>query len=441
MILFRPKDFWMLAAGLTLLIALAANPASGSSTAAYDAYLVKDIYPGSLGSEPEYFAEFNGQLFFAAADPMNGYEPWVTDGTEAGTYMVKDIYPGSNSSNPYHFTQLGAKLLFTARDSTNGYELWVTDGTEAGTQMVKDIYPGSGDSHPRYLTKLVTDSGPKLFFRADDGTNGVELWAVEGQLVVSDVSADPNPAPVGIDITLTATVEDFGMDESTIAGAEYSLDDGNWVPMDALDGLFNDPITEKAFAPIAAFQVAGVHDVCIRGWDSNNNQTAEECLFVVAYDPDGGFVTGGGWIWSPEGACQLDWCDENTTGKANFGFVSKYKQGATVPTGQTEFQFKAGDLNFHSDSYHWLVVAGAKAMYKGVGTINGSGNYGFKLTAIDAEINDNDSFDTDRFRIKIWDKDDGDFVVYDNEMGIPDDEDPTTEIGGGSIIIHKDETN
>lgn len=63
------------------------------------------------------------------------------------------------------------------------------------------------------------------------------------------------------------------------------------------------------------------------------------------------------------------------TGRANFGFVSKYKMGKTTPIGTTEFQFKAGDINFHSDTYEWLVIAGAKAMYKGVGTINGAGNF------------------------------------------------------------------
>ena len=42
------------------------------------------------------------------------------------------------------------------------------------------------------------------------------------------------------------------------------------------------------------------------------------------------------------------------TGKANFGFVSKYQHGQSTPDGNTEFQFKAGDLNFHSSSYEWL---------------------------------------------------------------------------------------
>ena len=76
----------------------------------------------------------------------------------------------------------------------------------------------------------------------------------------------------------------------------------------------------------------------------------------------------------------------HSSGKANFGFVSKYQKGANIPTGETEFDYKAGSLNFHSETYDWLVVAGAKAQYKGVGKINGAGNYGFLLTAIDGQV-------------------------------------------------------
>jgi hypothetical protein len=49
-------------------------------------------------------------------------------------------------------------------------------------------------------------------------------------------------------------------------------------------------------------------------------------------------------------------------------------KSTSTSTGETEFQFKAGDLNFHSSAYDWLVVAGARAQFKGVGTINGAGN-------------------------------------------------------------------
>jgi len=156
--------------------------------------------------------------------------------------------------------------------------------------------------------------------------------------------------------------------------------------------------------------------------------------FIVIYDPDGGFVTGGGWFDSPPGACSFDACTDDTTGKANFGFVSKYKKGADVPIGNTEFQFKAGNLNFHSDSYDWLVVAGHKAKYKGVGTINGTGNYGFMISAIDEKLTPSTAVDL--FRIKIWDKATGE-MVYDNQMDADDSADPTTAIGGGNIVIHQ----
>jgi hypothetical protein len=116
--------------------------------------------------------------------------------------------------------------------------------------------------------------------------------------------------------------------------------------------------------------------------------------------------------------------------------VSKYKKDNSTPEGQTEFQFQVADLNFHSDSYEWLVVAGHNAMYKGTGTINGTGNYGFLISAIDEDLTP--STDVDLFRIKIWDRESEDAIVYDNQMGDDEDADPATAIGGGNIKIHKE---
>ena len=121
--------------------------------------------------------------------------------------------------------------------------------------------------------------------------------------------------------------------------------------------------------------------------------------------------------------------------KASFGFVSKYQKGKTVPSGNTQFQFKTGDLKFHSTSYEWLVIAGHKAQFKGEGTINGMGNYGFLLFAIDANLTP--STDNDLFRIQIWDIDTDDAIVYDNEIESTEFSDPTTTIQGGSIVIHE----
>ena len=107
-----------------------------------------------------------------------------------------------------------------------------------------------------------------------------------------------------------------------------------------------------------------------------------------------------------------------------------------MPTGETEFQFRAGNLNFKSTSYEWLTVAGARAQYKGQGTINGSGNYRFMLSAIDGALLGTGR--PDRFRMKIWEPDTG-IVIYDNQAGGGDTEELSnaTIIGGGSIVIHK----
>jgi basic membrane protein A len=75
-----------------------------------------------------------------------------------------------------------------------------------------------------------------------------------------------------------------------------------------------------------------------------------------------------------------------------------------------------------------------RAQYKGVGTINGEGEYRFMLTAIDGDLHANDG--VDRFRIKIWDPA-TDEMIYDNQMGDQDDADPVTVLGGGSIVIHR----
>ena len=88
--------------------------------------------------------------------------------------IVKDI--NSGSSNPNELTALGNTLYFQANDGTNGEELWKSDGTASGTVMVKDIRSGSSSSSPYYLTAV----GNTLYFQATDGTIGVELWKSDG---------------------------------------------------------------------------------------------------------------------------------------------------------------------------------------------------------------------------------------------------------------------
>jgi hypothetical protein len=185
-----------------------------------------------------------------------------------------------------------------------------------------------------------------------------------------------------------------------------------------------------------SFTATGVYNVSLAvndgvgGIGIVNKVNSDLPAMEVIYDPNGGFVTGGGWIMSNPGAYVAY---PTLTGKANFGFVSKYQKGATIPTGETEFNFQVGNLNFHSSSYDWLVISGTQAQYKGTGTINGSGNFKFILTASDGS--------PDGFRMKITDPSITDpalSVVYDNKLAPTDDSMGNTQpINGGSIVIHK----
>jgi hypothetical protein len=243
------------------------------------------------------------------------------------------------------------------------------------------------------------------------------------------------PAPVPIDaqsFPILADVDDTGTGGSNIAEAVCSFD-GVESAMVAEDQAFDSPLEGVLASVPLPLSGVGVYRLCVTGWDQPGN-TGESCVFIPVYDPNGGFVTGGGWIRSPEGAYVAE---PALVGKANFGFVSKYKKKENFPTGSTEFFFKAGNLNFHSNLYDWLVVAGAKAMYKGVGTINGEGEYKFMLTARDGELTNNG--ESDAFRIRIWEEDSqgAETVIYDNQWYEAEDADATTVVEGGSIVIHK----
>ena len=152
--------------------------------------MVKDIDPGSPGTnassgDPKGLISINDVLFFRANDPVYGSELWKSDGTVTGTVMVKNINSNnsvlSGSSLPLYLINVNGTLFFGAEDGINGYELWKSDGTDAGTVMVKEIFPGSSSQfgYSSFINNLINVNGI-LFFSAADSLNNNELWKSDG---------------------------------------------------------------------------------------------------------------------------------------------------------------------------------------------------------------------------------------------------------------------
>lgn len=189
--------------------------------------LFKDLYPGSSGSYPEAFTICNNQLFFTAMNATGEHKLYVSDGTAAGTVplanksaillngvdsfavMNNDIYFTSDNgtgagygfwksdgtvagtillkpdfsagTSPGNYAVLNNKLYFNGSDFIYGSELWVTDGTPAGTKILKNINTNDGggvQSNGAPFNMQVFNN--KIYFTADDGIYGAELWVTDG---------------------------------------------------------------------------------------------------------------------------------------------------------------------------------------------------------------------------------------------------------------------
>lgn len=148
--------------------------------------LLKDINVGTSGSSPSAFKKALGKVFFNASNPSVSTNRglYVTDGTSAGTIrLIHATESAVTYAGTYNGFECNGKFIFEAHTSANGVELWVSDGTVAGTQLLKDINPGAGNGIPLSFgipsgTYKVVNN--KLFFHANDGVNGEELWVTDG---------------------------------------------------------------------------------------------------------------------------------------------------------------------------------------------------------------------------------------------------------------------
>jgi ELWxxDGT repeat protein len=190
-------------------------------------HIVRDIRRGEEGafpvqypfSDPPVVMESAGNvLFFAADDGVHGVEPWRSDGTEAGTYLLGDIAPGEASSMlPMFEDEVTAyadgSVFFGADDGVHGYELWRSD-LQHETDLVRDISPGRGSSGPTHMRAI----GDLVYFSADDARHGRELWwaSPANAGLVADVNRGPDSShpremtALGADIYFFAITPETG---------------------------------------------------------------------------------------------------------------------------------------------------------------------------------------------------------------------------------------
>ncbi len=183
-----------------------------------------DLNTGAGNSDPRDFAREGGRIFFTALDPAVGRELYVTDGTIAGTRRVTDLFAGVGGAFGNYdarMTAANGRVYFRATSSTEpGCALFVSDGTAAGTHcaynaasvalgpvqefvitdngaVVFGAWNAADGEEPRVLfngnlvavtggdiasgptgsaPQLFRAAGNDVFFRADDGVTGAELW-------------------------------------------------------------------------------------------------------------------------------------------------------------------------------------------------------------------------------------------------------------------------
>lgn len=319
------------------------------------------------------------------------------------TVMVKNIVVQLDASG---------SATITAEDIDNGSFDECSDVTLAAAATLTCSHVGQEQS----VELTVTDES------GNTSTGWAKVTVLNPAPILESLQAPVDPQSLGTTISVNTTFVDRNVVSNRIKWGDGIETQG---VVAAVPGETDKYTLKGTYTYVAA----GVYTVSVEVTDVCGQTASQEFKYVVIYDPSGGFVTGGGWYNSPAGAYVPN---PTAIGKASFGFVSKYKKGSNVPDGNTDFQFQAGDLRFKSTSYEWLVIAGHKAMYKGLGELNGLSGYGFMISVVDGSKKAGDA--VDRFRIKIWDA--AAVVVYDNQMAAADDAEATTALGGGSIVIH-----
>ncbi len=293
-------------------------------------------------------------------------------------------------------------------------------------------------------TYYTIDGGAKQtytvpFTVSEEGSHTITYWSIDNvgvfeapniktftianhPPVVGVITAPANPTPVNTVITASSSFTDPDTRDTHIA--TWNWGDGT---------VSNATVTESNGSGTVGgdthtYTQAGVYTIALTVTDDDGVSSSSQFQYVVIYDPSAGFITASGKYNSLAG-----WDLQNTqaSGEVKFGINAKYHQNNTTPDGKAKLNFKAGNIDFNSISYQWLVVNGAKGYLMGNGTVNGAGNYTIFISVIDGS----QSGGQDLIRIRITDTSTQN-IIYDTQPGQSEVADPITTISNGSIKIH-----
>lgn len=270
----------------------------------------------------------------------------------------------------------------------------------------------------------------------DDGTYTVTLTVNDGvnapvsdSAIVKLVNVAPTvnltaPAPwlairAGTSLNLAATVSDPGTNDKLTCRV-------NWD-----DGTTDTYLANGTCNRAHTYAHAGMYTIALTVSDDDGGD-AQAPTLAIAYDPNAGFTTAGGFIESPSGALASN---PAATGKGHFTFNPKYHKGADRPEGHMHFALDGTNFTVESQTFDWLVVTpDGKIAAKGSGSVSGQSNYGFVVYG---------TSDPSRYRLLVWPLAQSSYpnknLLYDNRASAPYDVDVADPqpIAHGAIQLHQ----
>lgn len=136
------------------------------------------------GSDPDWITEANGKIYFTAKDPAKGRELFEYDPATSNVKLLEDIYPGATGSEPSSLINVFGVLYFNAVSPDYGRELYKYDGS--AVQRLTDLNPGTADGLGKHdgLFSTIGAAGNELFMAGNDGNTGMQLYKydyIQGQ--------------------------------------------------------------------------------------------------------------------------------------------------------------------------------------------------------------------------------------------------------------------